>query len=712
MSLRAIVEIVLHLESFRNIDLFQQGLYYLQFEIFHTIGDKKFSASPYNLYTPEAASKYSNKIPGSLDDIYFNSQAFYIKYCDEDVEVNEIAIFRTEVEVNNQEIPYLSVQCNLMYCDLGGRINERQLKNVLETPQHFNKETSVEIQIRNFIEGSNQFLPIIFDDSHFSLMNSTMHVMLIDFRFRPAPMLSSVEENTTTSPKPQQETELNMPMTLSEIFFSNYEEITDEVMDSVQEKYIKLLTSVHDKNAKLLADWSQSLNPDEIPKLPENINASTPEKSLDSTLDSIKNITTQQLSLRTDERDPVKVSERIMQDIQEIAGNMHYLLYTFVDVLRKASKSITISLMHEYNCRLKDRWGESIFRNMTVVENYCQPGENNVGSMHKSVARRLRTSEHYQSMEAIPISVCNYFPKPDFHPILFLDVYSKVHESEPRWESNWIKYTYNKIKATHLIVFVHGFQGNSFDVRLIRNQVALCRPDTILMCSHMNEGETEGDILSMGERLSEEIIQYIHEWCPKSQLEKISFIGHSLGGLIIRASLPYLKSFSSKFQFFITFSSPHLGYMYNTSKIVDAGMWIIKKWKKSECLKQLSMTDSADSKKSFLYNLTKTEGIEWFRNICFVGSYQDNYAPFESARIEVGPKASGDSKGRLYIEMANNILSRITSCKLHRIDVHLKLKNKSLDSMIGRAAHIQMLDNSILVQMVLHCCAHFFEEPI
>ena len=29
--------------------------------------------------------------------------------------------------------------------------------------------------------------------------------------------------------------------------------------------------------------------------------------------------------------------------------------------------------------------------------------------------------------------------------------------------------------------------------------------------------------------------------------------------------------------------------------------------------------------------------------------------------------------------------------------------------MIGRAAHIQMLDNNILVQMVLHCCAHFFE---
>jgi len=35
MSLRAVVEIVIHLESFRNIDLFFQGIYYTRFRI-HT----------------------------------------------------------------------------------------------------------------------------------------------------------------------------------------------------------------------------------------------------------------------------------------------------------------------------------------------------------------------------------------------------------------------------------------------------------------------------------------------------------------------------------------------------------------------------------------------------------------------------------------------------------------------------------------------------
>lgn len=35
MSLGALLEIVIHLEQFRNIDLFYQGLYYLKVKIYH-----------------------------------------------------------------------------------------------------------------------------------------------------------------------------------------------------------------------------------------------------------------------------------------------------------------------------------------------------------------------------------------------------------------------------------------------------------------------------------------------------------------------------------------------------------------------------------------------------------------------------------------------------------------------------------------------------
>jgi len=42
----------------------------------------------------------------------------------------------------------------------------------------------------------------------------------------------------------------------------------------------------------------------------------------------------------------------------------------------------------------------------------------------------------------------------------------------------------------------------------------------------------------------------------------MSFLTHSLGGLIVRAALPYLEEHADKMYNFITLSTPHLGYMF------------------------------------------------------------------------------------------------------------------------------------------------------
>lgn len=42
MSLKAQIEFILHIESFRNIDLFHQGLYQLRFRIYHEIQQEVF----------------------------------------------------------------------------------------------------------------------------------------------------------------------------------------------------------------------------------------------------------------------------------------------------------------------------------------------------------------------------------------------------------------------------------------------------------------------------------------------------------------------------------------------------------------------------------------------------------------------------------------------------------------------------------------------
>lgn len=88
----------------------------------------------------------------------------------------------------------------------------------------------------------------------------------------------------------------------------------------------------------------------------------------------------------------------------------------------------------------------------------------------------------------------------------------------------------------------------------------------------------------MGERLASEVKKYVIEFCPGTNLAKISFVGFSLGGLIARAAFPHLEHLSSKFYTYISLGTPHLGYMYNSNQIFDTGMWFLKNWNKSKCL--------------------------------------------------------------------------------------------------------------------------------
>jgi len=172
-------------------------------------------------------------------------------------------------------------------------------------------------------------------------------------------------------------------------------------------------------------------------------------------------------------------------------------------------------------------------------------------------------------------------------------------------------------------------------MRLFRNQISLQYPDAVIMLSQSNEDQTEGDFMEMGERLATEVRQYILSFCPVSCLNKISFIGHSIGGLIIRAALPHLSEFSSKFYTYMSLGSPHMGYMYNKNKLIDAGVWFLRKWRNSKSLAQLSMTDETNFEETCLYSLTTLPGLEWFKNVVLVCSYQDQYVPFDSARIQI-----------------------------------------------------------------------------
>ncbi|KAM6355543.1 protein FAM135A isoform 3-T4 [Podargus strigoides] len=258
-------------------------------------------------------------------------------------------------------------------------------------------------------------------------------------------------------------------------------------------------------------------------------------------------------------------------------------------------------------------------------------------------------------------------------------------------------------EGIHLIVCVHGLDGNSADLRLVKTYIELGLPGgrTDFLMSERNQNDTFADFDSMTDRLLDEIIQYIQIY--NLTLSKISFIGHSLGNLIIRSVLtrPRFKYYLNKLHTFLSLSGPHLGTLYNSSALVNTGLWFMQKWKKSGSLLQLTCRDHSDPRQTFLYKLSKKAGLHYFKNIVLVGSLQDRYVPYHSARIEMCKTALKDKQsGPIYAEMIQNLLLPVLQneeCNLVRYNVINALPNTA-DSLIGRAAHIAVLDSEIFLE--------------
>nr|XP_012642552.1 protein FAM135A isoform X6 [Microcebus murinus] len=257
--------------------------------------------------------------------------------------------------------------------------------------------------------------------------------------------------------------------------------------------------------------------------------------------------------------------------------------------------------------------------------------------------------------------------------------------------------------GVHLIVCVHGLDGNSADLRLVKTYIELGLPGGRIdfLMSERNQNDTFADFDSMTDRLLDEIIQYIQIY--SLTVSKISFIGHSLGNLIIRSVLtrPRFKYYLNKLHTFLSLSGPHLGTLYNSSALVNTGLWFMQKWKKSGSLLQLTCRDHSDPRQTFLYKLSNKAGLHYFKNVVLVGSLQDRYVPYHSARIEMCKTALKDKQsGQIYSEMIHNLLRPVLQskdCNLIRYNVINALPNTA-DSLIGRAAHIAVLDSEIFLE--------------
>lgn len=98
MIIRSVNEIVVHLESFRNIDLVFQGIYTLKVCVFEQLPNgKKIYAHPYEFtesYTQPLDSNFvCTPRTDTLTSTFF-SKSFYVRFYEEEIDMNDICSFR------------------------------------------------------------------------------------------------------------------------------------------------------------------------------------------------------------------------------------------------------------------------------------------------------------------------------------------------------------------------------------------------------------------------------------------------------------------------------------------------------------------------------------------------------------------------------------------------------------------------------------------
>ncbi|KAJ3146804.1 hypothetical protein HDU89_006059 [Geranomyces variabilis] len=193
----------------------------------------------------------------------------------------------------------------------------------------------------------------------------------------------------------------------------------------------------------------------------------------------------------------------------------------------------------------------------------------------------------------------------------------------------------------HLIVFVHGMLGSRWDFQLYRNKILLARhnlglpaTDLCFLTSTSNEDDTFDDIGTLADNLVAEILEFVDSQVV--DIDRMSFVCHSLGGLIARAAIekPGMRVFHDIFHTFTTFATPHLSIAMTDNRILSLLGKAYLLFEKSPCVEQVLLRDASDKHDCFLYRQAhSTQALERFKKICLFASAQDGYAGLGSALV-------------------------------------------------------------------------------
>ena len=772
MSLNYLYEIMIHFHTYKNIELLNQGVYQIKSKIYTTLNNKKYYALPYffteskdleNLYQTE---ENSNKNPFlinseiSENNYEYTTKSFFIKYADEEIELDEFCYFRIEIpeqyaksgfnffcqfDLVSSDLPSPSSNDQKNPKDLNSLIPNLKFKNIQSEIVDITNKPSENIDTNDVFNES--YSPIVFHSNYSSLLRVSIHKILIDYKIRietnELPFLLEDPENKTDKKENITDTkdskDKNNPISLIN-FLLNEKDISNEINSDIINKlyknyvyrlinsYIGVKNRINYLTNKLIeenmkAEYSMFLNNQPLIIYSEESDEKVINLHNDEDLNDVLNLI-QNLGKRISDHSKDYIGYRIFKEINVISSQILYIWHKYIELIRNFPAPVNFIMQLDFTRKLKDDLKSFLIKSVVEIPDSASlvyPSETNIQSKNNTAAEEKRKvlKENYKKPT---FENSNYKIVPEIYPILFEETYTKnmskniettkYIDNDLRQKTNTtsqvIEPKHDNNLGLHLIVLVHGFEGNSNDMRILKNEIGLINPSIVFLPSSANQDDTGADIIQMGKKLATEVKSYIKEWNNGLIFKKISFIGHSIGGVIIRAALPNLEEFKDKFWLYLSLSSPHLGYVFSDSTLIKTGMWVLKRWKGSKSLEQFMQNDNKDLNETCLYKLSEYNGLNWFKYVYLLSSHQDNYSPYESSRIQIN-NLSDDNKSVNYKKMACNILSKLTNNTLKRIDVNFVIQEKNFDTFIGRTAHIQFLENTDFMKIMFYSIEDLFK---
>lgn len=169
------------------------------------------------------------------------------------------------------------------------------------------------------------------------------------------------------------------------------------------------------------------------------------------------------------------------------------------------------------------------------------------------------------------------------------------------------------VSKPHIVFLQHGFMGNEEDMERIFSTILTKSRNCKVYSIKSTNTESNMGIFQLGKVAAKEMIYEIEKLKIYGPVEKITLVGYSLGGLILRAALKHMKKYKKLMHGFVTLATPHFGYFHTHSKLLSIGMWLIGGFKEIPSLNEIRHKDASNIEDTAIYKLSKAKGLEWFK---------------------------------------------------------------------------------------------------